>query len=72
MGLIIALLVIWLVLSIVGFAVKGLLERGRRVAVVQDAIETLKAEEGQKTMAELEGIGARITSTGQVLTALGR
>ena len=41
----------------VSFAVKGLLERGRRVAVVQDAIETLKREDGQKTMAELEQSG---------------
>ncbi len=32
----------------VSFAVKGLLERGRRVAVVQDAIETLKPEDGRK------------------------
>src|SRR5438309_3951002 len=30
----------------VRFAAKGLLERGRRVAVVQDAIETLNPEEG--------------------------
>src|SRR5579885_1307311 len=36
----------------VSFAVKGLLERGRRVAVVKDAIETLKTEEGQKSVAE--------------------
>src|ERR1035438_778965 len=37
----------------VSFAVKGLLERGRRVAVVQDAIETLKQEDGMKTLADL-------------------
>src|SRR6201997_1111367 len=43
----------------VSFAVKGLLERGRRVAVVQDAIETLKQEDGQKTIADLERLGAR-------------
>src|SRR5947209_18822762 len=36
----------------VSFAAKGLLERGRRVAVVQDAIETLKQDEGEKTLAE--------------------
>jgi nicotinamidase/pyrazinamidase len=45
----------------VSFAVKGLRARGRRVAVVQDAIETLKREDGQKTMAELERLGARLT-----------
>lgn len=55
----------------VSFAVKGLLERGRRVAVVQDAIETLKGEYGEKTMAELERLGARRTTTGQALSALG-
>jgi len=54
----------------VSFAVKGLLERGRRVAVVQDAIETLKQEDGQKTIAELEQLGARLTTTDQALSAL--
>jgi nicotinamidase/pyrazinamidase len=55
----------------VSFAVKGLLERGRRVAVVQDAIETLKQEDGKKTIAELEQLGARLTTTDQALRALG-
>ena len=54
----------------VSFAVKGLLERGRRVAVVRDAIETLKGEDGRKTMAELEQLGARLTTTDQALRAL--
>lgn len=54
----------------VSFAVKGLLERGRRVAVVQDAIETLTQEDGQKTIAELEQRGARLTTTDQALRAL--
>ncbi len=56
----------------VSFAVKGLLERGRRVAVVQDAIETLKTEEGKKSVAEFERLGARLTTTDQALTALSR
>lgn len=56
----------------VSFAVKGLLERGRRVAVVQDAIETLKQEDGQRTIAELERLGARLTTTDRALRALGR
>ena len=56
----------------VSFAVKGLLERGRRVAVVQDAIETLKQEDGMKTLAELERLGARLTSADQALRALQR
>ncbi len=56
----------------VSFAVKGLLERGRRVAVVQDAIETLKAEEGQKAVEEFRRLGARLTTTDQALVALNR
>ncbi len=56
----------------VSFAVKGLLERGRRVAIVQDAIETLKLEDSEKTMAELRNLGARLTTTDQAVAALGR
>lgn len=56
----------------VSFAVKGLLDRGRRVAVAQDAIETLKREDGEKTVAELKSLGARLTTTEQALAALGR
>jgi nicotinamidase/pyrazinamidase len=54
----------------VSFAAKGLLERGRRVAVVQDAIETLKPEDGRETIAELGRLGARLITTGKVLRAL--
>jgi nicotinamidase/pyrazinamidase len=56
----------------VSFAAKGLLERGRRVAVVRDAIETLKPEDGQKTIEELTRMGARLTTTDQALNALNR
>jgi nicotinamidase/pyrazinamidase len=55
----------------VNFAAKGLLERGRRVAVVRDAIETLKKEDGEKTIAELQRLGARLTTTDQALRPLG-
>ena len=54
----------------VSFAAKGLLERGRRVALVQDAIKTLKREDGEKTVSELERMGARLTTTDQALKAL--
>jgi nicotinamidase/pyrazinamidase len=54
----------------VALAAKGLLERGRRVAVVEDAIETLNPEKGQKTIAELKQLGARFTTTNQALRAL--
>jgi nicotinamidase-related amidase len=56
----------------VSFAAKGLLERGRRVAVVQDAIETLKPDDGKKAITELERWGARLTTADQALKALGR
>lgn len=55
----------------VSFAAKGLLERGRRVAVVKDAIETLKREDGESTVAELQRLGARLVTTDQALNALG-
>ncbi len=56
----------------VSFAVKGLLQRGRRVAVVGDAIETLKPDEGEKAVTEFERLGAKITTTQKALNALGR
>ena len=55
----------------VSFAAKGLLQRGRRVALVQDAIETLNRDQGNATIADLERLGARLTTTNEALTALG-
>jgi nicotinamidase/pyrazinamidase len=49
---------------------KGLLERGRRVALVEDAIETLKAEDGKNTLAELMSLGARATTTREAIDSL--
>jgi len=54
----------------VAFAAKGLLKRGRRVSVVQDAIETLNPEDGQKTIGELQALGAKIITTEQALDLL--
>jgi nicotinamidase/pyrazinamidase len=54
----------------VSFAAKGLLERGRRVAVVQDAIETLKQEDADRTISELKSLGARLTTADQALRVL--
>jgi nicotinamidase/pyrazinamidase len=51
----------------VRFAAKGLLERGRRVSVVEDAIETLKAEDGERAAAELQALGAKFITTDQAL-----
>ena len=54
----------------VRFAAKGLLERGRRVSVVRDAIETLNSEDGKRAVAELQALGARFITTDQALTML--
>lgn len=51
-------------------AAKGLLERGRRVALVKDAIETLKPADGEKAIAELTRKGARLITTDQALALL--
>ena len=52
-------------------AAKGLLERGRKVSVVKDAIETLDAADGKKTIAELQALGARMISTDEALAKIG-
>jgi nicotinamidase/pyrazinamidase len=54
----------------VRFAAKGLLERGRKVLVVEDAIETLKAEDGERAIAELKALGARFVTTNDALARL--
>ena len=54
----------------VRLAAKGLLERGRRVAVVSDAIETLNQEEARRTMAELSALGATTITTDEALRRL--
>ncbi len=51
----------------VSCAVKGLLKRKRRVAVVRDAIETLAPEVGSKTLTELQSLGARLVTTDEIL-----
>jgi nicotinamidase/pyrazinamidase len=47
----------------VHFAAKGLLDRGRKVFVVKDAIETLKAEESGRALGELKALGAQFLTT---------
>lgn len=56
----------------VSCAVKGLLTRKRRVAVVRDAIETLAPEVGNKILTELQGLGARLVTTDEILAKLVR
>ena len=54
----------------VSLAVKGLLKRKRRVAVVRDASETLAPEVGNKTLAELQSLGAKLVTTDEILRNL--
>jgi len=52
-------------------AAKGLLERGWKVAIVKDAVETIKPEEGRRTLDELAALGARLITTDEALTMVG-
>jgi nicotinamidase/pyrazinamidase len=51
----------------VGLAARGLLQRGRRVVLVSDAIATLAPEVGKKTLTDLQSQGARLISTDEIL-----
>jgi nicotinamidase/pyrazinamidase len=51
-------------------AAKGLLERGRRVALVTDAIETLDLATGRRTLDELTALGARLITTDEALALI--
>ncbi len=53
----------------VRLAASGLLERGCRVTLVTDAIETLAEADGRRTLAELTARGARLWSTEQAVAA---
>jgi nicotinamidase/pyrazinamidase len=54
----------------VGLAVKGLLERKRRVAVVRDAIETRAPEAGNKMLAAFQALGATLVTTEEILATV--
>jgi nicotinamidase/pyrazinamidase len=54
----------------VRLAAKGLLQRGRRVSVVEDAIETLQPEAGERAISELCASGAKMITTDQALASL--
>ena len=51
-------------------AAKGLLDRGRKVSIVKDAIETLKPEDGRRALGELQTAGARLITTEEALKEL--
>ncbi|MGA8101853.1 MAG: isochorismatase family cysteine hydrolase [Candidatus Acidiferrales bacterium] len=52
-------------------AAKGLLERGRRVTVITDAIEAIDADSGEKALQELKSLGAKTATTSEALSRLG-
>ena len=54
----------------VRLAAKGLLERGRRVAMVSDAIEAIDPAAGRQTLDELKTLGARMITTDEALASL--
>jgi len=51
-------------------AARGLLKRGRRVALITDAIATLNGDDGRNAVAELQQLGARLTTAGDILASL--
>ncbi len=51
-------------------AAKGLLDRGHKVSVVTDAIETLNAEDSRRTLDELQSLGARLITMQDALAML--
>ncbi len=52
-------------------AAKGLLERGRKVSVVEDAIEALNPADGRRALDELQTLGARLITTSEALAKIG-
>jgi nicotinamidase/pyrazinamidase len=54
----------------VSCAVKGLRARNRRVAIVEDAIETLDPKFGTATLSDLKAMGALLVTTNEALTRL--
>ena len=52
-------------------AAKGLIDRGRKVSIVKDAIETLKPEDGRRALDDLQALGARLVTTDEALAMAG-
>lgn len=51
---------------------KGLRDRGRKVSLVRDAIETINPAEGKKTLDELTRMGIRPVTTDEALVTLAK
>jgi nicotinamidase/pyrazinamidase len=56
----------------VRLAAKGLLSRGRRVALVSDAIKAIDPEAGRQAVKELKAMGARMVTTDEALALIAR
>jgi nicotinamidase/pyrazinamidase len=54
------------------WAAKGLLDRGHKVSVVKDAIETLKGADGRRSLDELKSLGAAFVSTDEAVAMAGK
>ena len=54
----------------VQFAAEGLLQRGKRVAVVTDAIKEIEAAKGECSLCDFKALGARLTTTAQVVESV--
>ena len=48
------------------YAVRGLLRTGKPVTVVTDAIETLRAEDSERTLLEFQQSGAALARTSEI------
>ena len=51
-------------------AAKGLMDRGHKVSIVQDAVETLKGADGRRSLDELKSLGTQFVSTDQAIAAI--
>jgi nicotinamidase/pyrazinamidase len=49
------------------YAARGLLQMGGQVTIVTDAVETLRAEDSERVLAELRASGARLAAMGEVM-----
>jgi len=51
-------------------AAKALLDRGHKVSIVKDAVETLKGADGRRSLDELKSLGTQFVSTDQAIAAI--
>jgi len=54
----------------VRLAAAGLLKRGRKVAIITDAIETLNPKDGERAISELRSLGAELMTTEEALNQI--